>query len=186
MKAPMTKWIPIEEAKIDEEYFGYTSTLEPNSTNYCSVIYKGNGVGWVFNNEERAAHNIDKLMRYLTFQETNQWYEDNYKLTPTAINNLYGLFNDMSSVGDACHELWNGWIDSNWYEMSLTLEEENFWLVGVARAPYKWTVGGDCIAFVAEYYDTGERFWCHGSTSWVEDMREQMKEIYDGLVETTT
>lgn len=169
-------WIPVAEAEIDKEYYGYQSADTPNSIYYCTIMYKGNGTGWVWNRESNVAHNITFLERYATFEEEREIS----RKKPNTTLNLFGLFNDMSSVGDAYHEMWNAWIDCDFYDMNTALHEEESTLVGIAPAPYKWNWPEECVAFVAET-NNGDRFWCHGSKDMLEDMREQMKEIYNEI-----
>ena len=40
----------------------------------------------------------------------------------------------------------------------------------------------DAVAIVAEYRKTGDQFWCHAGRSWVEDMREASKSVYEDLM----
>lgn len=182
MQAPSSKWIPIKEAIIDKEYNGYKTADEPNVSSYCAIVYKGNDMGWRWGDPEREAKNLTYLLRDLTYEETEQWYKNRFdKNDSTTKLNLYGLYNDMYDVGDARHEMWNAWIALDFYEMNECIKDNDFYLIGIAPAP--WNADdifgeGNTIAFVAEEFNTGNRFWCHGGKSWVEDMREQMKNVY--------
>lgn len=96
--------------------------------------------------------------------------------------NLMGLYNDMYYC-EGEHEMYNVWISYDWHEMSDNLEQESFYLYGIAPAPYPCSAfGKDSIAVVIEDFLTGDRYWCHTSKEWVKEMREQMQEIYDEYI----
>lgn len=182
MAAPTSEWIPVEKGIIDTQYCGYKTSDRPNALVFGSVVYKGNGIGWAWGKEDRIIKNIIELNRELNYKEVKQWYLDHYNLDdPKVSNNLYGLFHDLYNVGDARHEMFNAWIGTDWYEMSGQLDDEDFYLVGIAPAPFGTSSIKKPIAFVAETYDGTDRFWCHGDESWVESMREQMRDIYNSL-----
>lgn len=181
MRAPTTKWIPAEEGIKNFEYGGYKTVDRPTVSTLCPLVYKGNGIGLAWNEEGQVVENIVELERHLTMEETEQWYKDHYIMDAREQLNLYGLFTDLYDTGDAYHEMWNAWISDDWYEMSNQLQDLTFILAGIAPCPWgKDDLFGEgkTVAFVAED-DNGERFWCHGSIDWVDDIREQMKDIYE-------
>ena len=181
-KCPDGKWIPVQEAEIDKEYSGYKDSTQPNSQNYCTILYKGNGVGWRWKDEKCAQSNLAFLYQEFTYKDQEEWYKSQFSLdNPKAVINLQALYHDMYHVGDATHELWNAWAGVDWYEMSHRLDEEEIFLLGVAPAPYSWNAGGECVALVAETYDGQYRFWIHFGKDWVDDMREEMQEIYESI-----
>ena len=178
MKAPFYKWIPAEEAKIGEKYIGYKTYDKPDTSYLCEVEYLGDNKVLVFGTRE--VNNVSMLERHTTYQEQDEWNREYFDIAnPKTQLNLYGLFNDLYDVGDAYHEMYNAWIGCDFYEMNNDLLDENFTLIGIAPAPYGCSID-DPIAFVAEY-DDGERFWSHGGQSWVDFMREQMREVYESL-----
>ena len=169
-------WLPVEEGIIGIEYLGYKTFDKPNTVNFCDIRYLGEGKGLIF--DKFPVENISELERETTWQEQAKWYEDKFDLNDNKCQlNLLGLFNDMYDVGTAYHEMWNGWVGTNFYEMNSDLIEGNSFLVGISPAPYGCASLRDAVAFIAET-DTGERFWSHGSKDWVDDMREEMLEIY--------
>lgn len=182
VRCPDGKWVPIQEAEIGKEYSGYKTATEPNSQYYCSIVYKGNEIGWCWDDEKRAASNLTFVYQDFTYKEQEEWYKNQFSLdNPKAVINLQALYHDMYHVGDATHELWNAWAGVTWYEMSHRLDEEEIFLLGVAPAPYSWSAGGECVALVAETYDGAYRFWVHFGKDWVDDMREEMKEVYESI-----
>ena len=182
---PNDKWIPVNEAKVGESYNGYRDSIELNSYHYCTVVYKGNGIGWVWGDENNVVENITFLNKRLTYWERSELKRQQFDLSNDHSQlNLYGLYTDLYSVGDAHHELWNAWIDCDFYEMDYMLRKDEIVLVGIAEAPWEPNFsGGDTyLAFVAEDIDTNERFWCHGGKMTLETLREQMEDIYEELM----
>ena len=181
-RAPRRITIPVEEGIVDKEYIGYRTSDEPsNCYHMCSLIYKGNGTAWCFGNEKDVIKNIQFLDRYTTFEEDTAWYKKQFNINDARTqNNLFGLYHDMYDVGDAVHEIWNAWVEAEWYEMSDNLNDEGFLLLGIAPAPFDWTLGSDCVAVICEA-ENGERFWCHAGKHWIEDMRKEMQEVYNEL-----
>lgn len=185
-KCPGYEWVPAAAAEIDKEYTGYTGGPHgPNATCWCKIINKGNGIGWTWGKEEQAVSGIISYKRDFDWQEEAAWYHEHFDINNHVnTNNLIGLFTDLYSVGDAYHEMWNGWIGADFYEMAGELEDETFYLLGIAPAPWEKDDifgEGNSVAFVGCYYSSDERFWCHGSKDWVEDMREQMEDIYNEI-----
>ena len=182
--APDEIWIPVEQGIIDTEYRGYRPEDRPDTIVLGSITYKGNGIGWCWNDESRPKK-IISLRRDLTYYEKEKWYRDNLDITNQKnILNILGLFHDMYDVGDAYHEMWNSWVKVDFYEQIVCLEDEEFYLIGIAPAPWDkddiFGEGNSC-AFVCEHYD-GTCFWSHGSMKWVRDMREQGKDIYNKII----
>lgn len=182
--APRTKWVAAADAEIDKVYEGYRRLPSP-SLYMCSIQNKGNGVGWRWSDEEYTETGITHFEEELTWEEEEAWYRNHFDINNHRnSNNLIGLFTDLYDVGDAYHEMWNAWIKCDFYEMAVKLEEEDFYLLGIAPAPWDkddlFGEGKSC-AFVGCYYSTDERFWAHGSYDWVEDMREQMEDVYDEI-----
>ena len=93
--------------------------------------------------------------------------------------NLYGLHADLYSIGDAVHEMWNGWIETDWKKQLIEIIDEDFIIVGIAPCSGRWNMR-DPVAVVAEY-DNGDRFWCHAERDWIEDMREESKKVLEEL-----
>lgn len=181
MKAPFYKWILAEEAKIGEKYIGYKTYDKPDTTCLCAVEYLGDNKVLVFGTRE--VDNVSMLERYTTYEEQTNWNKQHFDISNGKTQlSLYGLFTDLYDVGDAYHEMCNFWVTDDFYEMNVDLLDEDFFLVGIAPAPYGCPALDDPIAFVAER-ENGERFWCHGGKSWVDSMREDMREVYNQINE---
>ena len=70
----------------------------------------------------------------------------------------------------------------DWCEQLVELVDEEFFIAGIAEAPYGCWAIDDAVAIVAEYRKTGDQFWCHAGRDWVEDMREASKSVYEDLM----
>ena len=176
----MSVWIPVNEANVGIEYRGYKTFDNPKALCFCSVEYLGDNKGLVFGKD--LVENISELSRETTWQERDKWYVDRFDIDKADNQlNLLGLFKDMYDVGDASHEMWNAWIGTNFYEMNFDCNDNNITLIGIAPAPYPCSAIRNAVAFVAEDED-GNRFWSHGSQDWVEDMRDEMRDIYDNFL----
>ena len=181
MKAPFYKWILAEEAKIGKKYIGYKTSDKPDTTCLCEVEYLGDNKALVFGTRE--VDNVSMLERHTTYEEQADWNKQHFDISNSKTQlSLYGLFTDLYDIGDANHEMCNSWVTNDFYEMNVDLLDEDFILIGIAPAPYGCPALDDPIAFVIEY-ENGERFWCHGGKSWVDSMREDMREIYNQINE---
>ena len=89
------------------------------------------------------------------------------------------MFNDCYAQGE--HQIYNGWIGYDFYDMCNHLNEEGWTLVGIAQPPWDWNFEDACVAVVAEDMD-GDKFWCHAHKSWIDDMRECMRAEYEKLL----
>ena len=173
------KVIPVEEAVIDFEY-DWAIRYEGDRTimHGPSVTYKGNGIGWSYNNPNNVIENIIELKRPMTLLEEKEYnkslYEKEENKRANQLN-LYGLFNDCYVQGE--HQMYNGWIGYDFYDTCNNLNEENWTLVGIAQPPWDWNLKDPCVAIIVEDID-GDKFWCHAHKSWIDDMREEMLDEY--------
>ena len=181
-KIPTYKTIPVSQAIIDFEYNGYKTSKDPGMSTFGSCVYKGNGVAWSWGKSDRPVDGIIELFRSYTPDEEEQWYKDHFDIKDSkTILNLFGLFHDMYDIGDAYHEMWNSWIKLDFYEMAVTLQDEDFNVIGIAPAPYGAAYIDNPVAVVAEEKN-GTRFWCHADQKWIDDMREQIRPVYEAAL----
>lgn len=176
--------VPVEEAIIDYEYDWCNCVQENGRICHCgpSITYKGNGIGWSYNNPNSVVENIVSLERPMTWEEETEFNKKNfYDDANKGANqlNLFGLFNDCYIQGE--HEMYNGWIGYNFYELCKSLNEEGWVLIGIADAPYQWNFPEPCVAIIAET-EEGDKFWCHVHKSVIEDMRAEMREEYEKML----
>ena len=183
--APKYRWIPAAAAKKHHCYNGYKEK-DSRAMHFCDITYIGDGEGYLWGEPTQHVSNITELQEEITWMERSQWYKDYVDLSISRnSNNLIGIHTDLYSIGDAYHEMWNGWVEAcDPWKMIAELEEETFYLVGIAPAP--WDKDdifgkGNSVAFVACYYDSDERFWCHGSKNWVQTLRDFSMKEYEAL-----
>lgn len=179
MRAPRSVRVYPHEVKPGDEYTGYVS----GSTHcFTSITVSPEGIPLQWGEDPIERH-VDYFERDMTWQEEAEWYRSHVDMTNSANQlNLMGLHTDLSSVGDAFHEMWNGWVKCDWCEQLVELVDEEFFIAGIAEAPYGCWAIDDAVAIVAEYRKTGDQFWCHAGRSWVEDMREASKSVYEELM----
>ena len=146
------------------------------------VTIQEDGTPLVFN-EYPIEGEVLWFHRELTWEERDQWYRNAVDMTVARNQlNLMGLHNDLYSIGDARHEMWNGWIAATWEEQLIKLLDEDFFIVGIVDpAPPRIDLPmRHPVAIVIEY-DDGARYWCHAEWNWIEDMREESMERYRQL-----
>ena len=104
--------------------------------------------------------------------------EDNNNITiKTAKDVVSALEHQLYDQGDACHEIWNGWICSlNPYEIADYLNKYQFNIVGFFKLSES-KLGLD-IGIVIEQNADGSRSWCHAKKTWFDDWKEEYPELY--------
>ena len=90
---------------------------------------------------------------------------------------LQALQNKLAEYEIGYHEMWNSWIRYDPYEMAAECQERKIKVVGVCGdiTPKRNLFDPDLILDIgicAEYSD-GERFWCHASRTYLDEMLEQ-------------
>lgn len=179
MRPPRHVRVYPNEVKPGDEYTGYVS----GSTHcFTSITVSPEGIPLQWG-ESPIERSVDYFERDMTWEEEAEWYKNTIDMTnPRNQLNLMGIHTDMSSVGDAIHEMWNGWVEYEWTKQLVEIVDENFFILGVAEAPFEcWSID-DAVALVAEYKDTGDRFWCHVARWAIEEMRENSKSVYEELM----
>ena len=172
------------QVKPGDEYRGYEFIPVSGGSGqcWCRINIMEDGTPLVFGKRPLELNEGEVFLHYvrdMTWQEERQWYIDSTDMEDsTNVLNLIGIHCDMYGVGDAIHEMWNGWITFDWREQLMRVKTEDFFIIGVAPAPYGNCAFSDPVALVAEYRESGDRFWCHTSKDWIEQMREESKEIY--------
>ena len=184
------KWVTIEEADRhwQKHYIGYET--DTGAIGRADLWYLGNGTARTFNPhnpnwmeepDEPNLFNLVKLKRELTDEEYQEEFIMLYDSTEDMCN-LIGLFTELHWV-EGYHEMDNIWTGYNWYEISSNLKDKDFYIRGIAPAPYPCSAFGpeDSCAFVCEMHLTGERFWLHTNRKWIIEMRNQMADHYNNL-----
>lgn len=110
---------------------------------------------------------------YLTEEEHKQkWSESADKIAEI-------LKDPISQMSFEDHTMWNGWAECNIWDLAQSLHDHNLELLGwfYLDCP-KTSLGGETlnIGLAAADKETGETFWCHYSTLWLEDMMEDYYE----------
>lgn len=183
LNTPPNKKVYPNEIKPGDVFKGYEyHNGDSHTTHLCEVIVNNEGVPLVWGRNP-ITDPYDYFTRKMTWQEEAEWYKSQIDFSKSDyLLNLIGLHTDLYSVGDAYHEMWNGWIQVSWEEQLVSLENETFFILGVSPAPYGYSGCRDPVAVICEYKSDGERFWCHAEKDWIEDMRDESREIYKNLI----
>ena len=146
----------------------------------------------VFGPEYRVVQKYeDKIEVFNDWTNQNQFFENSMRVDVRLTENEYrtkyfdtakdiamAMNHELYDYGDAYHEMWNGWIDPDRYNMAEKLQNEKLMIVGWFKlTTLKWDDYFD-IGIVAEYLSDGERFWCHAASRWFNDWKEYYPELY--------
>lgn len=86
---------------------------------------------------------------------------------------------EMYDEGDAYHEMWNGWIDCDPYDMAYRAKDQKIMVLGWFKLKGHQIRMDDLdIGIVAED-ETGDRFWCHAASRWFERWHTRYPELYE-------
>jgi hypothetical protein len=117
-----------EDIDPKEEYQGYKKG--EHSYSLCSITFDENLNPIKFDEyplTDEEKEGITAYMRHMTWQEEKEWYENCIDFSNGIHKiNLIGLHTDLYSVGDGCHEMWNGWLGVDWREQLMNLLDEGF------------------------------------------------------------
>lgn len=89
------------------------------------------------------------------------------------------LFNELSLYECGRHEMWNAWLSADAYEVAQAIHKEEFKVIGVCYDPVMqkqglfFDFGPEWNCGVVIEYPDGERYWCHWSSVYVDDMKTQ-------------
>lgn len=86
-----------------------------------------------------------------------------------AVEVIQALQNSLAEYEIGYHEMWNSWIRYDPYEMAAECQDRKIKVVGVCDDILILGIG-----ICAEYSD-GERFWCHASRAYLDEMLDYYK-----------
>lgn len=86
--------------------------------------------------------------------------------------------NRLAEYEIGTHEMWNGWLSGDPYEMAQDEEKDGFKIIGHCTdiTPKASWFGDPLDIGVCIEYDDGERYWCHWRMSHINEMLELYKE----------
>ena len=177
-RCPDIKVFP-QDIQPGDEFRGY-HYRDGNSTidALCQVVVneKGAPLTW---GKYPIEETVEYFYRMPTWEEEQIWNGEQLDISKSPnVMNLIGIHTDLYDIGDARHEMFNAWIDCDYQDQLLELENEDFFIVGVGPAPWAPGYFNEPVAVVCEYYDNGDRFWCHAEKDWYDNMREESMELY--------
>ena len=79
------------------------------------------------------------------------------------------------------HEMWNGWVSHDPYEMACELSKERMSVIGYIELdkPKHNFSGKDMDIGIACENADGERFWCHARSEYITGMKELFPELFN-------
>ena len=169
------KTIPAKDTKIGDVIIAThpTETSTVMGPEY-TVIKKHPDRIEVIDNWHNKTEFLDNDLR-VDLNLTEDEYHDKYIEDAKAI--VYAMNHELYDMGDAYHEMWNGWIETDPYDFAARAKEEKIMVVGWFKLSIQKMDGDLDIGIVAEYED-GERFWCHASSRWFKRWEEDYPELY--------
>lgn len=179
MKPPRYYKVDPKDIKPGDEFSGYDYKPERGTAFcLCTVIVNEEGTPLIWG-KNPIKEEVLFFHRDLTWEEQNDWFRVNIDINKDVNKlNLIGFHNDLYHIGDASHEMWNGWITAcGWEEQLMTLDGEDFFVVGVAPAPFSPNYFDNPVAIVIEGWDTGNRRWCHCEKDWIDNFRKETKQF---------
>jgi hypothetical protein len=174
------KVIPIEQCKLGMSFQGIHY---PNGRSSWGPTYK------IINIEKNGIVCIDSWHQSTYLFQFNQGIKIEIPMTQEEIKIrdfdkakeiAQNLKHEMYNCGDAYHEMWNGWIGTDPYELAQNAKEYNLIILGYFKLEQpKITYAGTIldIGVVVEDED-GDRFWCHAKKVWFDDWEEKYPELY--------
>lgn len=168
------KTIKISEARIGDEIIAihpdeHTTKMGPHYTINKKRKNTVEAVNSWTNEIETFNSDIMVDIELTEFERNTKYFEE-------AKNVVEAMSHELYDEGDAFHEMWNGWIDCNPYDMAANAKEEQITIIGWFKL--RRPKGDLDIGIVAEYPD-GDRFWDHASSEWFTNWRKWYPELYN-------
>lgn len=99
-----------------------------------------------------------------------------------AVGVVRALRNNLAEYEIGYHEMYNGWISYDPWEMAANLKEKKMKLVGICRSiiPKTGLFDGEKydIGLCAEYLEDGTRFWCHTSSNIINSILKRHGDLF--------
>lgn len=151
------------------KFYTYAYVKNINPAFVTIEMYKKGG------KEEKLNSNLMFCVELTEEEFKNKYYEK-------AVEVLKNIQNKLCLDEIGYHEIWNGWLSSNPYDMASYCCKENIRIVGYSSdIQEKYPMFGNEILDigVCAEYENGERFWCHFSSKNLEKMlkNEENKQL---------
>lgn len=172
------KFVTYKKLKIGQQIEGYKigdlqrwfkAYIKSINPNFVTVTL------WSKDGKEENISNEALFSVEMTEEEFREKYKEK------AIEILKGLQNKLSSYEIGYHEMWNGWIDNDLYEMAANCVKENLKIIGYSTDIKPHTICS-CIILdtgICVEDEDGEKFWCHTSKEMVERILDRNKNLLE-------
>lgn len=153
----------IETSNSSRSFKAYVKAINPN---FVTVAL------WRENGTEENINSSVMFKVEMSKEEFNNKYKDKAKEIIKNIQNKL-LYDEIGY-----HEMWNSWLYGTPYEMAAYCEKEKIKIIGHSTdiTPKTTMFSKDTldIGVCAEYED-GKRFWCHYSSSNIEQLKKYLE-----------
>lgn len=154
---------PIDEWKTD------------NCTHIANAIVKqANSAFVVLNLFNKYDEKVDSATTKFFVPLTDEEYKQKYFAKAKEIAKSLTINLAHDEIG--YHEMWNGWVSYDPYELAEYCTKESLTIVGYSSNVYpheNWEIG-----ICAEYSD-GQRFWCHYHRMYIDNMKQDFPELFE-------
>lgn len=164
------KYVTWRSLKKGQEIYGYK---RGHSTSGFRAVVESANVAFVtvlmWGTDKKEIASEETLFEVdMTKEEFNNQYAKG------AAEVIQALQINLAEYEIGYHEMWNSWIRYDPYEMAAECQDRKFKVVGVCGdiTPKHNMFDYDLILDIgicAEYSD-GERFWCHASRAYLDEM----------------
>lgn len=165
-----SKFVTWRSLKKGQKIHGYK---QGNRRSFCSAVVESANAAFVTvlmwgTDEEKISAEETMFEVDMTEEEFKSQYANG------AAEVIKALQNRLAEYEIGYHEMWNSWISYDPYEMAAECQDQRIKVVGVCDdiTPKRNMFDSDFILDIgicAEYSD-GERFWCHASRKYLDDM----------------
>lgn len=127
---------------------------------------------WEPENKKKVNSETSMFSVELTEKEIHDKYREDVKEIRAAIHNR------LEDYEIGYHEMWNGWVTYDPYELASYCRQEKFKIVGhheLAIPKHSFCGLTLDMGIVAEY-ENGERFWCHTSKDIIDYLGRDREE----------
>lgn len=165
------KYVTAKNLTKGQKIFG---TKTNDSLNFFTGYVKEINCAYVILNKWKPDGEEEKIDSNLMFEVYMPDEEFEKKYAEGAVKVLIDIQNTLSYDEIGYHEMWNGWLYGNPFEIAKDCEHEKIHILGHCSYIQPKYIGYNLsetldIGVCAEYED-GERFWCHYSSAHMKEM----------------
>lgn len=155
--------------KLGSMASSYHGTIKDINPAYVTVL--------IFGTREEKIPSEEALFSVQMSEE-----EFRAKYHAEAVTIMKALQNKLANHEIGAHEMWNGWVSYDPYEMAKECKHHKLKVIGVCEDVWQRlkmfdTDDSKDIGICVE--EDNCKFWCHASESYIADMLEEYKELLE-------